>query len=188
MRTAAKLQLHHQNPTTLHRTHLLSRLMVTSNLSGPMIARMSCPNSARNRRATSYPLFWKTQYPCTILLHASHFTKLTENRSFSQKPERIRQHSNILPTALFRTHYETSTTLSRNVDEHTHPKHRANIRLKLGDKNSFRSIGNFAMSKDVTRERIERHLVWNKKIDPSSFISAFNHISKIPQGTALLQN
>jgi hypothetical protein len=99
----------------------------------------------------------------------------------------MREHSNMLPAALFRTHYETSTTLSRNVDEHTHPKHRANIKLKLGEKNSFRSIGTFEIPKDMTRERIERHLVWNKKREPSSFISAFNAICKIPESATLMQ-
>ena len=84
----------------------------------------------------------------------------------------------MLPSALWRTHYETSNTLSRNVDKHTHPKHRSNIQLQIKNGNSFQSIGTFAMDKDLTRERIERQLIWNTKIDPSSLISAFNALSR----------
>jgi hypothetical protein len=100
--------------------------------------------------------------------------KLTGDRSFNEIAERLRDNSNMLPPEFYRTHYETSTTLSANVDKHTHPKHRSNIKLKIGGDNAFQSIGSFRLSIDLTRERIERHLVWNKKKDPSSLISVFD--------------
>jgi hypothetical protein len=89
----------------------------------------------------------------------------------------------MLPPALFRTHYETSNTLSRYVDKHTHPKHRSNIQLKIKEGYAFESIGAFHLERGLTRERIERHLVWNKKIDPSALISAFNDISEFDHRT-----
>ncbi|KAH7084434.1 hypothetical protein FB567DRAFT_82437 [Paraphoma chrysanthemicola] len=98
--------------------------------------------------------------------------------SFNEEPERRRHHSNMLPRKLYRTQYETSTTLSRYVDKHTHPKHRSNIQLKIQSWYAFQSLGMFQMREDLTRERIERHLVWNKKIDPSSLISAFNDLDR----------
>jgi hypothetical protein len=103
-----------------------------------------------------------------------------EYRSFSEGPERRRDNSRMLPSELNRTYYETSNTLCQFVNKHTHPKHRSNMRLKIQPGNAFQSLGTFVIMNDLTRERIERHLVWNKKRDPSSFISAFNHLRKLP--------
>ncbi|KNG46814.1 hypothetical protein DDE82_004327 [Stemphylium lycopersici] len=75
---------------------------------------------------------------------------------------------------LFRTGYETSITLSSYVTKDTHAKHRQVPDLIIDEKNAFQSVGKFKLSEDLTLERIERHLVWNKKREPSSFISAFD--------------
>ncbi|KAI8941663.1 hypothetical protein NX059_002875 [Plenodomus lindquistii] len=94
--------------------------------------------------------------------------------TFSKSAERIRASSSILPEKFYRTYYETSNSLCCWVSKDTHPKHREEPDLKIADGNAFQSIGTFKFSRDLTRPRIERHLVWNKKVDPSSLISVFN--------------
>lgn len=83
------------------------------------------------------------------------------------------------PKELFRTGYETSITLSSYVTKDTHAKHRQVPDLIIDEKNAFQSVGKFKLSEDLTLERIERHLVWNKKREPSSFISAFDGAGKL---------
>jgi hypothetical protein len=82
----------------------------------------------------------------------------------------------MLPANLYRTFHETSATLSSYVGEETHVKHRQTPKLKLHDGNAFQAISHFSMVNDLRRERIERHLSWQTKRDPSSFISAFNDL------------
>jgi hypothetical protein len=50
--------------------------------------------------------------------------------------------------------------------------------VTISDQVAFQSIGNFSVSADLTRNRIERQLVWNQKCNPSSFISVSDSISK----------
>ncbi|KAH6629438.1 hypothetical protein C7974DRAFT_186315 [Boeremia exigua] len=85
--------------------------------------------------------------------------------------------SNILPPALYRTFYELSATLSSRVSKDTHVRHRENENLILRDGNAFQTVGNPTFSEKVTKEGIERHLVWNKKKDPSAWISMFDELS-----------
>ncbi|KAF2848718.1 hypothetical protein T440DRAFT_480772 [Plenodomus tracheiphilus IPT5] len=94
--------------------------------------------------------------------------------TFSEVDERVRAPKSILPSKLYRTYYETSNTLCCFVSKDTHPKHREEPDLKIADGNGFQSIGTFSLARDLTRPRIERQLVWNKKIEASSFISAFD--------------
>ena len=47
----------------------------------------------------------------------------------------------------------------------------------IEDKNAFQSIGRFSLEV-LTREGIERQLIWNKKVDPSCFVSTINELSK----------
>ncbi|KAF2113887.1 hypothetical protein BDV96DRAFT_460289, partial [Lophiotrema nucula] len=84
--------------------------------------------------------------------------------------------SNVLPDRLYRLFYETSATLCCFVSKDTHTKHREKPELKLEHGNAFQALGQFNPTRDLTKDRIVRHLVWNRKSDPSSFISAFNHI------------
>ncbi|OAG17588.1 hypothetical protein CC77DRAFT_1033476 [Alternaria alternata] len=97
--------------------------------------------------------------------------------TFDQAPELTRAASGTLPSSIHRTFYETSQTACCFVNKDTHPKHREVPDLKISDENAFQSIGSFSLPTDLTRERIERHLVWNKKINPSSYISGFNDLS-----------
>ncbi|CAN9255089.1 unnamed protein product [Alternaria alternata] len=97
--------------------------------------------------------------------------------TFDQAPELTRAASGTLPSSIHRTFYETSQTACCFVNKDTHPKHREVPDLKISDENAFQSIGSFSLPTDLTRERIERHLVWNKKINPSSYISGCNDLS-----------
>jgi len=74
--------------------------------------------------------------------------------------------------------YEQSATLSTFTSQHTHVKHRDVANLRLHDGNAFQAIGDFKAERDLTCYRIERHLKWNQKKEPSSYISAFGDISK----------
>ncbi|KAF2241521.1 hypothetical protein BU26DRAFT_390664, partial [Trematosphaeria pertusa] len=84
--------------------------------------------------------------------------------------------SNMRPPFLYRVFYETSATLSSYVSKHTHVKHREQPKLKLREGNAFQAISKFSAARDLTRVRMERHLRWQQKRDPSSYISAFNCI------------
>lgn len=86
--------------------------------------------------------------------------------------------SNMLPESLFRTFYEISATLSSRVSKDTHVRHRENEQLKLREGNAFQTVGEVNFNKGVTKEGIERHLVWNKKRDPSTWISMFDELCK----------
>ncbi|KAI4649862.1 uncharacterized protein J4E79_009708 [Alternaria viburni] len=97
--------------------------------------------------------------------------------TFDQTDELVRASSGRLPSSLHRTYYETSQTYCRWVDIDTHPKHREFPDLKISEGMGFQSIGSFVLEDDLTRERIERQLVWNKKIEPTSYISAFDDLS-----------
>lgn len=57
-------------------------------------------------------------------------------------------------------------------------RHRDKPDLRLDDDNAFQSIGGFIPSEDLKSERIERHLEWQRKVDPTSYVSAFNNLSK----------
>ncbi|KAG9382477.1 hypothetical protein A1F94_006398 [Pyrenophora tritici-repentis] len=96
----------------------------------------------------------------------------------NEEEERIRAHSNRLPSGFYRTYYETSQTACCFVNRDTHPKHREFPDLKITADNAFQSIGSFSLAHDLKRERIERQLIWNKKIKSSSYISAFDDIGK----------
>lgn len=64
------------------------------------------------------------------------------------------------------------------LSRHTHPKHRGSLGLRMKDSVAFQSIGKFAISEDLSRNRIERHVIWNQKKDPSSYVSVSNSISE----------
>lgn len=69
-------------------------------------------------------------------------------------------------------------TLADIAYRHTHVKHRNNLGLKLLEGNAFQSIEKFDLARDLTRKRIERHMIWNQKIDPTSYISAFSNLGE----------
>jgi len=102
---------------------------------------------------------------------------LIPRRSFSELQGIVRGASKILPPAFYRIHHENSATLSKHVTLDTHTKRRECPRLGSKPGNAFQALGTFQV-RDFTKERIERHLVWNKKEDPSSHVSVFNNISK----------
>ncbi|KAF2127550.1 hypothetical protein P153DRAFT_295249, partial [Dothidotthia symphoricarpi CBS 119687] len=83
-----------------------------------------------------------------------------------------------LPPRFYRTHHEVAATLSSNVTKDTHVRHRAEPRLRIRKRNAFQSISKFIGKMDLTVGRIERHLKWNMKRDPSSMISAFNSLAR----------
>lgn len=86
----------------------------------------------------------------------------------------------MLPPTLYRTFYEISATLSSRVSKDTHVRHRENEELKLREGNAFQTVGEVKFEKNLTKEGIERHLVWNKKQDPSTWISMFDEWGKFP--------
>lgn len=102
--------------------------------------------------------------------------------TFEEIPERLREktsdQSKILPPTLFRTFYEGSATLSSRVPKDNHVRHRENEELKLRSGNAFQTVGEIDLKKSLTKEGIQRHLVWNKKQDPSTWISMFNQLCK----------
>jgi hypothetical protein len=113
------------------------------------------------------------------------FTVYTVSRlivfsTFSQDAERARgkRRSHIVPESFHRTGYETSITLSDYTSKDTHAKHREEPHLKITAGNAFQAIAKFTLGDDLNRERIERHLIWNKKVNPSCYISTFNKLSK----------
>ncbi|KAF2676520.1 hypothetical protein K458DRAFT_396827 [Lentithecium fluviatile CBS 122367] len=95
--------------------------------------------------------------------------------TFSEPEELVRGASKILPKFFYRD-YENSATLSTFTSKHTHVKHRMASNLRLHEENAFQAIGNFSPTRDLTCHRIERHLRWQQKKDPSSYISAFGDI------------
>jgi len=110
-------------------------------------------------------------------------TRLTRYSTFSNKPEKERNddRANIVPSSFYRTFYEISITLSAYVSKDTHAKHRERPDLKISEGNAFQAVSPFTAENDLTRERIERHLIWNKKKDPSSYISVFNGLCMMMQ-------
>lgn len=67
------------------------------------------------------------------------------------------------------------------MSKELHAKHRENPALRIKEGNAFQALGDYDITKDATRERIERHLIWNKKREPSSYISVFNSLGLSPQ-------
>ncbi|KAF2281419.1 uncharacterized protein EI97DRAFT_472845, partial [Westerdykella ornata] len=98
--------------------------------------------------------------------------------TFSEPDELIRDASKMLPRQLYRVFYETSVTLSCYVGTELHVQHREKPKLRLREGNAFQAIADFSLSKDLNTERIRRHTKWQQKKHPSSYISAFNNISK----------
>lgn len=100
--------------------------------------------------------------------------------TFNDASERLRGltvgASNMRPSTLYRTFYETSVTLSSRVSKDTHVRHRENEHLKLRPGNAFQTVGEVQFNDNITKEGIERHLVWNKKENPSTWISMFNEL------------
>jgi hypothetical protein len=84
-----------------------------------------------------------------------------------------------VPDSFLRTGYETSITLSDYTSKDTHAKHREEPHLRITSGNAFQAIAKFTLPGDLNRERIERHLIWNKKMNPSCYISAFNRLCKL---------
>jgi hypothetical protein len=87
------------------------------------------------------------------------------NSTFNTKSEtnRNKRRTNIVPTHFYRPFFETSITLSANVSKDTHTKHREQPDLEIMKGNAFQAVGPFAIRESLDRERIERHLIWNKK-------------------------
>src|SRR5690242_13921105 len=86
--------------------------------------------------------------------------------------------SKMLPLFFYRTFYETSVTLSSRVSKDTHVKHRERQRLKIQKGNAFQAVGEVNIRRGLTTPRMQRHLIWNKQRDPSSYISVFNNLSR----------
>ena len=63
------------------------------------------------------------------------------------------------------------------MSKDTHAKHRETPGLKIKEGNAFQAVGEFKIETEATKERIERHLVWNKKKNPSAYISVFDELS-----------
>jgi hypothetical protein len=84
----------------------------------------------------------------------------------------------MLPKNLYRVFYETSATLCKYVGQETHVKRREKLSSNLRKGNAFQSIGDFKPRRDLSKSRIERHLSWQTKKNPSSFISSFNRLGK----------
>ncbi|KAF3041889.1 hypothetical protein E8E12_005039 [Didymella heteroderae] len=101
--------------------------------------------------------------------------------TFNNASERTRDLTvgvrNMLPSTLYRTFYESSATLSSRVSKDTHVRHRENEQLKLRPGNAFQTVGEVHFNDSLTKEGIERQLVWNKKENPSTWISMFNELS-----------
>ncbi|KAF1949417.1 hypothetical protein CC80DRAFT_540257 [Byssothecium circinans] len=87
--------------------------------------------------------------------------------------ELIRGASNMLPHRLIRVAYEDSSTLSAY---NSHGRHRQKPELSLEADIAFQAYGTFDSNKDLTRDRIERHLVWGMRVNPSPYISSFNNL------------
>ncbi|KAF3006065.1 hypothetical protein E8E13_010969 [Curvularia kusanoi] len=103
--------------------------------------------------------------------------KITFYELDEQLREKTRDQSKLLPSTLYRTFYEGSATLSSRVSKDTHVRHRQNKVLKLRQGNAFQTVGEVKFNKHVNKEGIQRHLVWNKKKDPSAWISMFSGLS-----------
>lgn len=101
-------------------------------------------------------------------------TMLILPRTFETHSELMRARSKQCPGTFIRTFYETSATLSCFVTVDTHVKHRETPDLKIKEGNAFQAVAEFNINQYLTKEGIERHLVWNQKKNPSAFISAFN--------------
>ncbi|KAF2013481.1 hypothetical protein BU24DRAFT_483255, partial [Aaosphaeria arxii CBS 175.79] len=100
--------------------------------------------------------------------------------TFTEAPELIRKELG-LPRAFYRAHWEYSKTLSRYVEEHTAAKHCDRPDSKLRPGSAFQSIGDFNFLKDLTRERVNRHLIWLKAYPPSSYVSTFDNFEHAMQ-------
>ncbi|KAJ4349665.1 uncharacterized protein N0V89_008282 [Didymosphaeria variabile] len=85
--------------------------------------------------------------------------------TWKKRDELVRGASNIRPSKVYRVIHEDSATLSHFTGN-----------LKLGEGNAFQAIAPFSGEHDLTRPRIERHLVWNKKKNESAYVSTFNRI------------
>lgn len=117
------------------------------------------------------------------MLNADYdFIPLMKRRSFSDQRARQRAltsgAANILPEHVYRTYYENSATLCSRVSKDTHTKHREVPDLSIEPGNAFQAIGRRVLNKAVTKEGIERHLKWQKKHDPSQWISVFDDLCK----------
>lgn len=108
---------------------------------------------------------------------------LNQDRSFSKPPELVRGAGNLRPPRLYRVFYENSATLSCFVTKHNHVRHRQEPDLRFQEDNAFQAIEPFVPSRDLAPPRIERHLKWTQKVDPSSYISAFNGYGEYTQVT-----
>lgn len=84
----------------------------------------------------------------------------------------------MLPSSFFRTYFENSITLSSQVSKDTHIKHCERKTLKIIEGNAFQAVGKVELEQDMTKERIERPLVGNKKKNPSSWVLVFNKLGK----------
>jgi hypothetical protein len=60
-----------------------------------------------------------------------------------------------------------------------HTNHIEVPKLKLGSGNAFQAVGTLRYNLDFTKERIMRHLIANKKRDPSPFISTMSSLSRL---------
>ncbi|OAL48615.1 hypothetical protein IQ07DRAFT_645398 [Pyrenochaeta sp. DS3sAY3a] len=137
----------------------------------------------------------KDEFDCSCPIHDnSYLCKLSgpldegiESRlvnpiiTFTERAEALRNaevgHRRRLPEFLYRTTHESSGTLCSRISEHNHSRHRENEALKLRKRNAFQAMGKVRPRRDLTRMRIERHLIWNQKRDLSSWISVFDDLA-----------
>jgi hypothetical protein len=103
---------------------------------------------------------------------------LIGHRSFTGHAERMRAKGKLLPDKFYRTGYEGSGTLSQFVTPDCLTKHRDVPHLKLHDENAFQNVGDFVLSRDLTRIRVERQFKTQMKREPSSLISMFDNLGE----------
>jgi hypothetical protein len=109
----------------------------------------------------------------------TNIPRLTYCSTFAERSELIRGATRkMIPENFYRVQYEDSATLCQFVSVDTHSKHREAPKLKIQSGNAFQSIAKFLAARDLTTQRIERHFCWQQKREPSSYISAFNELSR----------
>ncbi|KAJ4377070.1 hypothetical protein N0V86_006511 [Didymella sp. IMI 355093] len=94
--------------------------------------------------------------------------------TFSEEDQRRSHNRNIPPEKVFRTFHEESKTASAFMAEENQPKNRQAEGFKINPRYAFQPLWHPDVRRDLTLNRIDRHLSWPTVEDPSSYVSTFD--------------
>jgi hypothetical protein len=129
-------------------------------------------------RQTAHHIETRRPHQHVGTIYSYRASRVINYRSFIGPEERMRAQVTILPPCGYRASGEKSGTLSLYQPPDCHAQNRDVDHLRLAEGNAFQNHAEFDAARDMVPQRIKRHYIPNKTLDPSPYVSAYGNEGK----------